>query len=179
MVIRLQFRIEEKLKVLPKPAYALRFVPRSLSLTFGICIHLFYPWRICAAWEFPDRVPTGSPHEVPSPLACFARLSPQSRHWKSSPADPGNGRNIQLSDLPRAQSQFHKRIVSWPVIYLFPNSFSTRLMSAGTSTPTLSYCTWTTAMFIPCSSARNCSSFSASSSGDTGYFTSRSNVSRR
>ena len=58
------------------------------------------------------------------------------------------------------------------------SSASTLAMSSGVSTPMPSYSTRITAMGMPFSSARSCSSFSAASSKETGSWTSRSRVSR-
>ena len=61
----------------------------------------------------------------------------------------------------------------------FVQSSFTRCRSSGVSMPMLSCSTTATAIVMPFSSARSCSSFSACSRGETGRATSRSRVSRR
>ena len=65
------------------------------------------------------------------------------------------------------------------ILHAFRSNASTRATSSGTSTPTASCSTRRTAMAMPFSSARNCSSRSASSSGEGSKPTNRAKVSRR
>ena len=87
-------------------------------------------------------------------------------------ADGGRGQSL-------AEGTHHAACYEDVLHCVVVRSCRTRSKSSGVSMPTLSCSTTATAIAMPLSSARSCSSFSACSRGETGISTSRSRVSRR